>query len=91
MWKKHCEEYKRKDKGSNLHKHDVECHNEVEQQYFARVMTKKISLLTLSMREAVLQSYQKPELSLDDRIEMGRRAGLVRIQRASCDTGTIHY
>ena len=43
-------------------------------------MNKKISVLTLSMREAVLQSYQKPELSLDDRIEMGRREGLVRTQ-----------
>ena len=79
-WKKHREDHRRKDKGSSLHKHDVECHNGVEQQYFARVVTKEISLLTLSVREAVLQSYQKPELSLNDRIEMGRRGGLVRIR-----------
>ena len=78
-WKKHQEDHMRKSSGSALHQHDVGKHNGEIQEYYGRIVSKEISLLTLGIKEAVLQGHQKPEVSINDRIEMGRRGGLIRI------------
>ena len=82
-WRKHKEDYAKINSGSALHQHDVEKHNGETQEYYGRVITKKISLLSLSIKEAVLQGHQRPGVSINDRIEMGRRGGLIRIAAQS--------
>ena len=82
-WKKHHEDHIRKSSGSALHHHDVEKHNEEFHEYYGRVITKEISLLTMGIKEAVLQGRQKPGVSINDRIEMGRRGGLIHIAAQS--------
>ena len=78
-WKKHREDHERKSGGSALHQHDAEHHQGGVQEYYSRIVFKEISLLTLGIKEAVLQGNQRPGLSINDRIEMGRRGGLIRI------------
>ena len=82
-WRKHKEDHVRKSSGSALHHHDVTEHNGEIQKYYGRIITKEISLLTLGVKEAVLQGHQKPGVSMNDRIEMGRRGGLIRIAAQS--------
>ena len=78
-WKTHRENHDRKDKSSALHQHDVSHHNGVKQMYKARVVSREVSLLTLSVKEALLQEHQHLGTTINDRIEMGRRGGLIRI------------
>ena len=82
-WKKHREDHERKSGGSALHQHDVEKHQGEVQEYYGRIISKEISLLTLGIKEAVLKGHQRPGLAINDRIEMGRRGGLIRISAQS--------
>ena len=47
-WKSHSEGHEGKSKGNPLYKHDVEHNNSGAQDYEARVVSRDISLLTLS-------------------------------------------
>ena len=64
--------WRRRDPDNALHRHDVEHHNGECQAYTAMIVTREISLLTLTVREAILQEHQREEVSMNDRIEMGR-------------------
>ena len=44
-----------------------------------KIVTREISLLTLTVREALLQEHQIQQVSMNDRIEMGRSGGIIRI------------
>ena len=78
-WLQHREGQRRKDPGNALYKHDADIHNGQPQVYTARVVAREISLLTLTVREAVLQEHQVKEVSMNDRIEMGRKGSIIRI------------
>ena len=78
-WKQHREGHERQLESNQLHNHDVEVHGGVVQEYEARVGSKEVSLLRLHVRESILQERQDPKLSMNDRIEMGRNGGLIRI------------
>ena len=78
-WLHHHEGQRRKDPGNSLHKHDVDFHNGQPQEYTTKVVTREISLLTLTVREAVLQEHEVKAVSMNDRIEMGRRGSIIRI------------
>ena len=78
-WLHHREGQRRKEEGNALHRHDLDFHEGQPQSYTARVVTKEVSLLTLTVREAILQEYQEKAIAMNDRIEMGRRGSLIRI------------
>ena len=69
----------RGDQGNALHRHDEEHHQGQVQEYSAKIVTREISLLTLTVREALLQEHQIQQVSMNDRIEMGRSGGIIRI------------
>ena len=79
-WLQHREGQRRKEEGNALHRHDQDFHSGEPQEYTARVITREISLLTLTVREAILQEHQDRQISMNDRIEMGRRGSLIRIR-----------
>ena len=79
-WLQHRDGHRRHNLGNALHRHDVEHHNGECQAYTAKIVTREISLLTLTVREAILQEHQKEEFSMNDRIEMGRGGGIIRIR-----------
>ena len=78
-WLHHREGQRRKEEGNALHRHDLDFHAGEPQSYTAKVITREISLLTLTVREAILQEYQDRTITMNDRIEMGRRGSLIRI------------
>ena len=79
-WLQHRDGHRRRDPGNALHRHDVEHHNGECQAYTAKIVTREISLLTLTVREAILQEHQREDVSMNDRIEMGRGGGIIRIR-----------
>ena len=78
-WKQHREGHERGQPGNALHKHDIEHHQGQVQKYSAKVVTREISLLTLTVREAILQEHQIQQVTMNDRIEMGRSGRIIRI------------
>ena len=78
-WKAHREGHQREQHDNALFVHDKEHHGGEKQVYIARLVSREQSLLTLTIREALLQEKQKKQFSMNNRIEMGRAGGLVRI------------
>ena len=78
-WKVHREGHQREQHDNSLHVHDTEKHGGEQQVYVATLVSREQSLLTLTIREALLQERQKKQVSMNSRIELGRSGGLVRI------------
>ena len=78
---KHTEKNIRKKNPSNvMHKHDVEKHNGVKQNYTAKLIQADKGLLHISLREAILIAAQHHGTTMNDRLERGRGTGIIRIE-----------
>ena len=74
----HLSDHRSKNNKSVMHRHNIESHDGVEQQYSMDVVTTERKLLLLCMREALLIEGQDPGLSINDRMEQGR-GSIVRL------------
>ena len=61
-------------------RHEVEHHQGVKQTYTSKFIGEERGLLPLSMREALMIEKQQSGTSMNDKLEMGRGTGIIRIQ-----------
>ena len=66
-----------------LVKHNQEIHGGNKQSYTARLISQERGLLHLSVKEALLLESQLAGTSMNDRLEMGRGTGIIRIRASN--------
>ena len=81
--KSHREQHLAGNKSNVMVKHDTECHGGIVQKYPAKLVQTERSLLSLSLREAILIEGQLHGTSLNDRHERGKGTSVIRINPTS--------
>ena len=75
----HLSGQRAKSNSNPLHRHDVEAHGGVPQQYECRILARERNQLPLKILEALYIEKQRPLTSLNDKNEAGR-GGLIRLR-----------
>ena len=77
--KAHREAHQTRQKTNVMVKHDIEEHGGIPQNYTAKLVQTEKSLLHLALREAVLIEGQIHGTSINERHEVGKGTGMIRI------------